>query len=266
RLVGHHERGGAERGEHPRRERGDVGRVTLVQMKATALHDNRHALERAADELALVARGAGLGEARDLLIGDAHRVADRFGHAGEARAEHDRDAWFELAEFTRDDSRRLRERTAPRSPLPAPHSRIPASVADRKFASVPAIIARNPSRARSCLRSGTSAPMPPIWMPTELMFANPHRAKVAMVKDRGSRWVLRSARSLNAMNSFRTMRSPSRLPMVPESCHGTPIANAIGRKIQLRTVWMFSGNQATWPCTHPKPPLTSATRAIKETS
>ena len=108
--------------------------------------------------------------------------------------------------------------------------------------------------------------MPPIWMPTELMFANPHRAKVAMVKDRGSRWLLRSARSLNAMNSFRTMRSPSRLPMVPESCHGTPIANAIGRKIQLRTVWMFSGNQATWPCTHPKPPLTSATRAIKETS
>src|SRR5207245_67530 len=235
-----------------------VGRVTFIQMKATALHHDRHAFERPADQLAFVARGAGLGEARDLLVGDAHGVAHCVGHAGEARAEHDRGARLELPEALRDDLGRRPDRVA--------HNRMPASVADRKFARVPAIIARNPSRARSCLRSGTSAPMPPIWMPTELTFANPHRAKVAMVKDRGSRWVLRSARSLKAMNSFRTMRSPSRLPMVPESCHGTPIANAIGRKIQLRTVWMFSGNQATWPCTHPKPPLTSATRAIKETS
>ena len=33
--------------------------------------------------------------------------------------------------------------------------------------------------------------------------------------------------------------------MMPESRHGTPIANAIGRKTQPSTVWMFSGNQVT---------------------
>ena len=47
-------------------------------------------------------------------------------------------------------------------------------------------MARNPSRARSCLRSGASAPMPPIWMPTELRLAKPHSANVAIVNDTGS--------------------------------------------------------------------------------
>src|SRR5439155_12246176 len=130
--------------------------------------------------------GARIGKARDLLVGDAHRVLDRVGHAGQARSEHDRDARHELAQTVCDDIRGRADGTTPRSPLPVRHNRIPANVADRKFASVPAIMARNPSRARSCLRSGTSAPMPPIWIPTELMFANPHSANVAMVKDTGS--------------------------------------------------------------------------------
>src|SRR5215831_4010634 len=68
---------------------------------------------------------------------------------------------------------------------PATHSRIPARVAERKFASVPASMARKPRRARSCLRSGASAPIPPIWIPTELTLANPHSANVAIVKDTG---------------------------------------------------------------------------------
>ena len=46
----------------------------------------------------------------------------------------------------------------------------------RKFANVPASSARSPSRARSCRRSGASAPMPPIWMPIELKLAKPHSA------------------------------------------------------------------------------------------
>ena len=66
------------------------------------------------------------------------------------------------------------------------HSRNPAMVAVMKFASVPASIARRPRRARSCRRLGASAPMPPIWMPIELKFANPHSAKVAIVNDFGS--------------------------------------------------------------------------------
>src|SRR2546422_7531891 len=127
-----------------------------------------------------------LGKARDLLVGDAHRVSDRVGHVGEARPQHDGDARLELAQTVCDDIRGRADGTAPRSPLPVSHNRIPANVADRKFATVPAIMARNPSRARSCLRSGTSAPMPPIWMPTELIFAKPHSANVAMVNDTGS--------------------------------------------------------------------------------
>ncbi len=55
-----------------------------------------------------------------------------------------------------------------------------------KLASVPASIARKPSRARSWRRVGASAPMPPIWMPIELKLANPHSANVAIVNDRGS--------------------------------------------------------------------------------
>ena len=62
--------------------------------------------------------------------------------------------------------------TAPRVPSELPrfpafplprciHNNIPAIVADKKFANVPASIARIPSWARSRFRSGTSAPIPP---------------------------------------------------------------------------------------------------------
>ena len=56
------------------------------------------------------------------------------------------------------------------------HSSIPAMQADMKLAMVPAATARRPSRARSVLRFGASAPMPPIWMAIELKLANPHSA------------------------------------------------------------------------------------------
>ena len=59
-------------------------------------------------------------------------------------------------------------------------------VAVTKLASVPAIIARNPSRARSLRRLGASAPMPPTCMPIDAKLAKPHSAKVAIVNDRGS--------------------------------------------------------------------------------
>src|SRR6266700_3277932 len=126
-------------------------------MKAAALHDHGDALERAAHELTLVPGRPGLGEPGDLAVWDAHGTLDRIRDPSQPRAEHDRDARLELPESPRHDVGRLPDRTAPCSLLPAPHSNIPASVADRKFASVPAIMARNPSRARSCLRSGERA-------------------------------------------------------------------------------------------------------------
>ena len=48
--------------------------------------------------------------------------------------------------------------------------------ADMKFAMVPAATAFSPSRARSDLRLGASAPIPPIWIAMELKFAKPHSA------------------------------------------------------------------------------------------
>ena len=56
-----------------------------------------------------------------------------------------------------------------------------------RLAIVPASMARTPSLARSFLRSGTSAPMPPICMPIDPRFAKPHKANVAIVNDRGAR-------------------------------------------------------------------------------
>src|SRR5215471_10243723 len=70
------------------------------------------------------------------------------------------------------------------------HSSIPAMHADMKLAMVPASIAFRPSRARSDLRVGASAPIPPTWIAIELKLAKPQRAYVAIVKDRGSRVAL----------------------------------------------------------------------------
>src|SRR5207248_288141 len=174
--------------EDARGQRRQLGRVPLIQMKAPALHHERHPFERAGDELALVPRRPGLRETGDLAVRHAHRVGHGVRDRTEARSEHDRNTGPELAEPPGHRARCLLDHTLPPSLVPLlRHNRIPASVADRKFASVPAIMARNPSRARSCFRSGTSAPMPPIWMPTELIFAKPHSANVAIVNDTGSR-------------------------------------------------------------------------------
>ena len=65
---------------------------------------------------------------------------------------------------------------AARPPFLFGYSNIPAMVAVRKFASVPASIARRPRRARSPRREGASEPMPPIWMAMDEKFAKPQRA------------------------------------------------------------------------------------------
>ena len=62
---------------------------------------------------------------------------------------------------------------------------MPAIEADIRFAMVPASIARTPSLANSPRLFGAKAPIPPICIPMELRLANPHRAKVAIVYERG---------------------------------------------------------------------------------
>ena len=192
------QRGHAQPREHAHRQPGDARRVPLIQMKAAALDEHRHAFEHARDQLALVPGSAGRGEAGDLRVRKADRIPHRIGEAAEPGAEDDRDPGLERAEPPPDGVGRLGRPPLRTSRAPHPllgHSNVPASVAERKFASVPAIMARNPSRARSCLRSGTSAPIPPIWMPTELTFAKPHKAKVAIVNDTGSSDCLSGPRS-----------------------------------------------------------------------
>src|SRR5258705_273066 len=207
-------------------------------MEAPRLHDDRTAFECSGDEFPLVARHARLREARDVSIEDSQGVGDLVGEKPEPRAEDDRDPGLPRSQLLADGVQR-RANT---------HNRMPASVAERKLASVPAIMARNPSRARSCLRSGASAPIPPIWMPTELRFANPQSANVAMVNETGSRLAFNGPRCAYAMNSLITIRSPRSPPTTPLSCHGTPITQAIGRKIHPRTVCRVAGNHEKSTC------------------
>ena len=117
--------------------------------------------------------------------------------------------------------------------------------ADIRFAIVPANIARIPSRASSPFLFGASAPMPPIWIPMELRFANPQSANVAIVKERGSSASFIGPSMENATNSFSTMRVPSRVPITPQSCQGTPITQATGAKTAPKIPSRLSGNQAT---------------------
>src|SRR3954463_701222 len=199
-------------------------------MKASRLHDDGNPFQLACDQLPPVARHAGFREARDRAVGDPNWVGHLVGEKTKPRTEDDRDSGLELPQPLFD----RRGRGLRRALLH--YNKMPASVADRKLASVPAIIARKPRRARSCLRSGARAPMPPIWIPTELRLAKPHSANVAIVNDTGSSVAFNGPRCAYAMNSLITIRSPSNAPMVPLSCQGTPITHAIGRKIQPSTV------------------------------
>src|SRR6185295_12577219 len=139
-------------GEDARRQPGDLGGMPLVEMKAARLHDDRHALERPGDELTPVTLDAWLGKTGDFGIGNGDGGDDFVREKTETGPQHDRYARLEPSETLADCLRRVLQG----------QRRIPANVADRKFASVPAIMARKPRRARSCLRSGASAPMPPI--------------------------------------------------------------------------------------------------------
>src|SRR5258708_29260810 len=126
-------------------------------MKTPRLHEHWDAFKTSGHQLTLVTGDPRLRKTGNGRVGNVNRVGDLAGEKAESRSEHDRHAGFELAQS-------LRHRGGGRGDCARRfgHSRMPASVADKKLASVPAIMARNPSRARSCLRSGASAPMPPI--------------------------------------------------------------------------------------------------------
>ena len=122
---------------------------------------------------------SGHGPVRKLFVRNRHRFAERRGKVAEAGTEHDRHAGHIAHPRLNGFRRVVHFVVVGHAGRPGAHSRKPAIVAVMKLASVPANIARRPSRARSWRRPGASAPMPPIWMPMELKFAKPHKRKRA---------------------------------------------------------------------------------------
>src|SRR5437879_13864371 len=123
-------------------------------MKAAALHEHRNTLERSCHQLAFVADDTWLGEPRDVGVRNAHGVLHFFAEKSQARSQDDRHARAARAQTLRHRVGGGANLRFPHAVLRSAHNSMPASVADRKFASVPAIMARKPSLARSCLRLG----------------------------------------------------------------------------------------------------------------
>src|SRR5229473_5012352 len=121
-------------------------------MKAAALHQNGNAFERSRHQLTLVANDAGLREAGNFGVGDAHRVLHVLGEEAQAGSQDDRHAGTAL---TQTPGHGVRGGTDLRFPGRGRfrHNNIPANVADKKFASVPAIIARRSEEHTSELQS-----------------------------------------------------------------------------------------------------------------
>src|SRR5437870_3240016 len=233
--VGENHRPDAEQAERADGERHRRPAMAFVHVAAAGQRRNRAAAHRSDDELAVVTDDARDGPVRKVPVRHRHRVGERSGEIAEARTEHDSDlrnvadlrsngvcSFFDLVVIIH------REAEPGTSNRVVGYKRNPAIVAVMKFASVPANMARRPSRARSCRRFGASAPMPPIWMPSEPKFAKPHSANVQIVNDFGSSCALSGPSCEYATNSLSAIRVPSRLPIVGASRHGTPIDQATG--------------------------------------
>lgn len=86
-----------------------------------------------------------------------------------------------------------------------------------------------PRLARSALRSGANALMPPICMPTELKLANPQMATVTIVRPfwdtMGSDLLVRFVK---ATNSLMVIFWPRRVAAFGTSFCGIPMAQAKG--------------------------------------
>src|SRR5262249_55670760 len=133
----------------------------------------RKAAEPPNNELACVTDRSRLGPVWDFIVRNRRRTLERIGENAQPTAEHNRHRW-NARQMSFQPGCRFIERS---------HNSIPAMHADMKFPRVPAAPAFKPSRARSDLRFGASAPMPPIWIAIELRFAKPQRAKVAITND-----------------------------------------------------------------------------------
>ena len=124
--------------------------VAFVEMRAPGHHRHVQLAQLADDQLAGVADRGGARPAGNIRVRNVRAFGKLVGERAQAAAQHHADGGPHV-----------------RAALDVPfrfvgHSSIPAMQADMKLAMVPAATARSPSRARSDLRVGASAPMPPI--------------------------------------------------------------------------------------------------------
>src|SRR5439155_26365220 len=130
------------------------------------------AAHRSDDELAVRTDVARYGPVRKVPERHRHRVGERSGEIAEARTKHDSDlrnvadlrsngvcSFFDLVVIIH------REAEPGTSNRVVGYKRNPAIVAVMKFASVPANMARRPSRARWCRRFGANGAVPPSLKP-----------------------------------------------------------------------------------------------------
>src|SRR3954469_20998517 len=111
-------------------------------MEAAALGQDLFAGELARDQCAAVPDDGGVGKPGNATVGNGPRVGEPLGQEAEPRSEHDGDLGTAAAQPLPNGGNRC---------IQLAQSSIPAIVAERKFASIPAIIARSPSLARSRL-------------------------------------------------------------------------------------------------------------------
>src|SRR5580698_9823203 len=101
-------------------------------MRAPGEHDYLRISDASFDELPRVPRGCRHRPTGNRRVGSLHNIVERVGERAQAASKHYAD-----------------------------HTSIPAMQADMKFAMVPHATSFIPSRARSDLRDGARAPMPP---------------------------------------------------------------------------------------------------------
>src|SRR4026209_2901352 len=101
---------------------------------------------------------------RDVGVRDRHGILQRLGKVTQPGAEDDSQigCWLLASGCWLTQAAAQKHRGAFCLRVLIRDNRKPAMVAVTKFASVPASIARKPSRARSCRLVGASAPIPPI--------------------------------------------------------------------------------------------------------
>src|SRR5580704_14548656 len=241
------------------------------------LHDgHRHVRHLADDHSPGMPDRSRSREMRNFCVVDARRTRNFVGECAQSAAKHDA---YARTQF-RFPQNKFRRGLGAHELLAgfcfglsacAHFKKIPTIEADIRVAMVPASIARMPNFASCDFRFGASEPMPPICIPIELKFANPHNANVAIVNERGSSVPFIGPSMENATSSLTTIRVPRRFPICTQSCHGTPMTNATGAKAQPKTCCRLVGNHIT-PCAPrklwipPKIPLVSAISARKAIS